>query len=90
MSPALIATVFGFLGLCAIWGIRQNITSGTASSRGWTCTIDDNPAGLYLIISMRAAFVGLAIAEILYAFGLIGDPFAYIKLYVTHALPFLT
>jgi hypothetical protein len=86
MPPAFIATVFGVLGLCAIWGIRQNITSGTVSSRGWTCTIDDNPVGFCLIISMKAGFVGLAIAEILYAFGLVGDPFALIK----HALPFLT
>jgi hypothetical protein len=86
MPPAFIATVFGFLGLCAIWGIRQNITSGIASSRGWTCTIDDNPTGFCLIVSMRAAFVVFAIAEILYAFGLVGDPLAQIR----RALPLLT
>jgi hypothetical protein len=59
--------------------------SGTTSSRGWTCTIDGNPVGFCLIISMKAGFVGVAIAEILYAFGLVGDPFAHTK----HALPFL-
>lgn len=85
MATAFIATVFGFLGLCAIWRIRRNIKSGTTSSRGWTCTIDGNPVGFCLIISMKAGFVGAAIAEIFYAFGLVGDPFAHIK----HALPFL-
>ena len=33
-----------------------------------------------------AAIAGLAIAEILYAFGLAGDPIAHIK----HAVPFLS
>lgn len=85
MPPAFIATVFGILSLAAIWDIRKNILSGTASSRGWTCTIDDNPVGFCLIVAMKGAIVGLAVAEILYAFGLVGDPIAHIK----HALPFL-
>jgi hypothetical protein len=85
MSPAFNATIFGILGLIAAWAIRNNIRSGTASSRGWTCTIDDNPIGFCLIISMKAVFVGLAIAEILHAFGLVDDPFVHIR----HALPFL-
>jgi hypothetical protein len=28
--------MFGILGLIAIWAIRNNIWSGTATSRGWT------------------------------------------------------
>jgi hypothetical protein len=84
--PAFIAAIFGILGLAAIWGIRKNITTGAASSRGRTCTLDDNPVGFCLFISMRAAIVGFAIAEILYGFGLVGDPVAQIK----HALPFLS
>jgi hypothetical protein len=86
MPPAFTATVFGILGLIAVWAIRNNIRSGTASSRGWTCTIDDNPIGFCLIVSGKAVIVGLSIAEILHAFGLVGDPIATIK----HALPFLT
>ena len=85
MPPAFTATVFGILGLIALWAIRNNIRSGTARSQGWTCNIDDNPIGFCLIVSMKAAFVALAIAEILHAFGLVGDPFVNIK----HALPFL-
>ena len=85
MPPAFIATVFGILGLAAIWGIGKNITTGTATSRGWTCTIDDNPVGFCLIVAMKGALVGFAAAEILHAFGLVGDLLARIQ----HALPFL-
>jgi hypothetical protein len=45
MPPAFIAAVFGLLGLAPIYGIRKNIISGSATSRGWTCTVDDNPVG---------------------------------------------
>lgn len=85
MPPAFIATVFGLLGLAAIYGIRKNIISGTATSRGWTCTIDDNPVGFCLIVAMKGALVCFAIAEILFAFGLAGDPVAQIR----DALPWL-
>jgi len=85
MSPPFVATIFGILGLIALRAIRNNIRSGTATSRGWTCTIYANPIRFCLIVSTRAAFVGLAFAEILHAFGLVGDPIANIK----HALPFL-
>ena len=85
MSPTFIAAVFGVLGLAAIYGIRKNIISGKATSRGWTCTIDDNPVGFCLIVAMKGALVGFAAAEILHAFGLVGDLLARIQ----HALPFL-
>jgi hypothetical protein len=85
MSPTIQAIIFGILGLAAIWGIRKNIMTGTATSRGWTCTIDDNPIGFGLIVCFRAVVVGVAIAEIMYAFGLCADPIKTIQ----HALPFL-
>jgi hypothetical protein len=85
MSPIVTAAVFGLLGLAAIYGIRKNIISGSAMSRGWTCTVDDNPVGFCLIVAMKGALVGCAIAEILHAFGLAGDPVAQIQ----QALPFL-
>lgn len=82
MSPTFQAIIFGFLGLAAIWGIRKDIMAGTAKSRGWTCTIDDNPIGFCLIVCGKAAIVGIAIAEIMYGFGLCADPFKTIQ----HAL----
>ena len=85
MSPIFQAIIFGFLGLAAIWGIRKNIMTGTATSRGWTCTIDDNPIGFCLIVCCKAAILGFAIAEIMYGFGLCANPIKTIQ----HALPFL-
>jgi hypothetical protein len=67
------------LALAAIWGIRQNISSGTASSRGWTCTIDDNPIGFCLIGCGKAVCLGFSITMILHAFGLAGEPVAPIS-----------
>jgi hypothetical protein len=52
---------------------------GTACSRRWTCTIDGNPIGFCLIISGKAIVIGLAITEIPYALGLVGDPIARIN-----------
>jgi hypothetical protein len=86
MPPPLVATIFGILGLIALRAIRNNIRSGTATSRGWTFTIAEDPMRFCLIVSTRLALVGFAFAEILHAFGLIGDPIAQVK----HALPFLT
>jgi len=80
-----MATVFGILGLAALWGIQKNIGSGTATSRGWTCTSDENPIGFCLIVCGRAFCVGFSIAEILHALGWVGDPVANLK----HLLPFL-
>ena len=85
MPPLLVATIFGILGLIALRAIRNNIRSGTATSRGWPCTIYANPIRFCMIVCTRAAFIGPAFAEILHALGLVGDPFANIK----HALPFL-
>jgi hypothetical protein len=78
MPPAIIAIIFGILGLMAIWGIQRDISSGSATGRGWTCTIDDNPIGFCLIVSVKVFVIGLAIAEILHAFGL-ADPIVHIK-----------
>jgi len=86
MSPTYLVIAFGFLALAAIWGIGHNIISGTASSRGWTCTIDDNPVGFCLIVSGKSACLGFFIVEILHGVGWAGDPIANIK----HALLFLS
>jgi hypothetical protein len=85
MIPAYNAIAFAFIALAALWGIHGNNRSGTASSRGWACAIDDNPIGFCLIVSTKAAIFGFSIAEILHSFGLVGDPIASIR----HALPWL-
>ena len=71
--------------IAASYGIRKDIISGRTTNRSWTCTIDDNPVGFCLVVAMKGAMVGFAIAAILYACGLARDSVAHIK----HARPFL-
>ena len=52
MPPSFVATIFGILGLIALRAIRNNIRSGTATSRGWTCTIYANPIRFCLIVDL--------------------------------------
>ena len=86
MPPVFIALVFGFLGVMAAWGICNALKTGAASSiSGWAFQLDKNPVGFSLIVAMKGCFVIFGIAEILYAFGLVGDPFKAIQ----DALPFL-
>jgi hypothetical protein len=66
-------------------GHQKKYHAGTATSRGWSCTIDDNPIGFCLIVCCRAVIVGVAIAEVMYGVGLCADPIKTIQ----HALPFL-
>jgi hypothetical protein len=47
--------------------------------------VRENPGGYYLMIFINAAFVCFAAAVVLHAFGLIGDPFVWMR----HYLPFL-
>jgi hypothetical protein len=60
---------------------RSRTTSeiGVASSRGWVFRADTNPIGFALAIATKLFVIGLAIAEILHAFGLVGDPLLALK-----------
>jgi hypothetical protein len=73
------------VGVIAGQSIQRDIRSGTATSRSWKCNVRRNPIGFWLIIAIRAVFVAFAIAEILYAFGLVSNPMLTVK----HALSFL-
>jgi hypothetical protein len=57
---------------------------GTASSRGWTCNVDDKPVGFCPIFSGKVSRLGFYCRN-LHAFGWADDPTANIK----HAPPFL-
>jgi len=65
-------------------GHPKKYHDGSATSRGWTCTIDGNPVGFCLIVCFRAVIVGVAIAEIMY-----GSDDVMIPSKHQHALPFL-
>jgi hypothetical protein len=83
MAPGYSAITFGILALAASRAFGRTLVQ--ASSRGWTCTIDDNPMGLCLIVCGKAVCLGFSIANVLHTLGLAGDPVAHIK----HARPFL-
>jgi uncharacterized membrane protein len=85
MSPTLITGFFVFLGLYSIWALANDLRTGLARSRNSTIDVRENPGGFYLLVFIKAAFICFAIAVVLNAFGLIGDPFVWMR----HYFPFL-
>jgi hypothetical protein len=85
MSPTLIAVFFAVLGFVSLWSIMNDLGTGLASGRRSTIDIRENPGGFYLVVFCKAAFVCFAVAVILNALGLIGDPFVWMR----RTLPFL-
>ena len=79
MSPTLRAIFFEGLGFAALWSIIQNLSTGIWRNRGFTIDVRENPGRFYLIMFWQAGFVGFAIAIILHALGLIGDPFVWME-----------
>jgi hypothetical protein len=47
------------------------------TNRGMTFNASENTGGFYLTMFCKAAFVSFAVAVILNAFGMIGDPFVW-------------
>ena len=87
MSPTVNTGFFLFLGLVSLWGLQNDLRTGVAAGRYRNSGIDvrENPGGFYLLVFIKAAFVCVATAIVLHAFGLIGDPFVWMR----HYLPFL-
>jgi hypothetical protein len=85
MSPTLTAGFFLFIGLYSAWAMVNDLRTGMARSRNSTIDIKDNPGGFYLLVFIKAAFICFSIAVLLHAFGLIGDPFVWMR----QNLPFL-
>jgi hypothetical protein len=84
MPPYVMALVFGALGLIAAWAIRRDLRSGWLMDGIYTVRRDDNPLWFAGMIVFKVGVVCFGVAEILFACGLIGDPFLAIKA----ALPF--
>ena len=85
MSPTLITGFFVFLGLYSLWAIVNELRTGIAANRNSAIDVRENPGGFYLLVFIKVAFVCFAAAVVLNAFGLIGDPFVWMR----HYLPFL-
>ena len=78
MSPLLRAAFFEILGLWSLWSIANNLRTGVATNGKMTIDLRQNAGGFYLTIACKAAFVCFALAVLLNALGLIGDPFAWL------------
>jgi hypothetical protein len=85
MSSTFTAIFFELMGLVSLWSLIKDISTGTTTNRGTTIDVRDNPGGFYLIQFCKACFVCFAVAVLLNAFGLIGDPFVWMR----QNLPFL-
>lgn len=85
MPPILIPGFFLLIGLYSLWALMNELRTGIATSRRSSIDVRDNPGGFYLLIFIKAAFVCLAVAVLLNAFGVIGDPFVWMR----QNLPFL-
>jgi hypothetical protein len=85
MSPTLTTLFFAAIGLCSLWSLTSDLGSGNARSRNSSYNVKESPGAFYLIVFCKAAFVSFAIAVVLNAFGMIGDPFVWMH----QNLPFL-
>jgi hypothetical protein len=85
MPPILITGFFLVLGLYSLWALANELRTGIATGRRSTIDVRENPGGFCLLIFIKAAFVCFAVAVLLNALGLIGDPFVWMR----QNLPFL-
>lgn len=86
MRPGYIALISWFFATCAAFGIVNSLRTGITHSESGTFQMDEQPIRFMMVILGKVFFIGIAIAETLYALGLTGDPIAAIR---SH-LPFST
>jgi hypothetical protein len=85
MSPILRAAFFEIVGVLSFFSIVKDLTAGNTTNRRMTIDARENPGGFYLVMLCKAGFVCFAVAVILNALGLIGDPFVWVQ----QTFPFL-
>ena len=73
------------MGVLALGSIIHDLRTGQDVNRGVTVDRRENPAGFWFLIALKAGIVCFAIAEILFAIGLIQqDPFAVLEALTGH------
>jgi hypothetical protein len=87
MSPSITTGFFLVLGLYSVWALMNDLKTGTAQNRGGTVDVRDNPSGFYLLVVIKVFFICFSTAVVLNAFGLIGDPFAWMRYYFPYMMP---
>jgi hypothetical protein len=85
MSPIITTGFFLVMGLYSAFAMVNDLKTGTAQIRGGTIDVKEFPGWFYLLIFIKAAFICLAVAVVLHAFDLVGDPFIWMH----QNLPFL-
>lgn len=83
--PPILTGFFLLIGLYSLWALVNELRTGIATSNRSTIDVRENPGGYYLLIFIEAAFGSFALAVLLNAFGLTGDPFIWMR----QKLPFL-
>jgi len=78
MRPGYIALIFWGLSVFAVFGVLKSLRTGVATGV-FTYREDQNPGTFMMIILGRMFVIVFAIAETLYAFGLMGDPMAALR-----------
>jgi hypothetical protein len=87
MSPTLITGFFLVVGLYSLWAVVNDLRTGIATGRRSTIDVRENPGGFYLLVFIKAMWICLTTAVVLHAFGLIGDPFVWMRLYFPFLMP---
>jgi len=87
MRPGYIALIFWFLAACAAFGIINSLRTRISGGETRSYRLDKEPIRFMMLVLEKVFFIGLAIAETLYAFGLTGDPLAALLSYLSF-LPF--
>jgi hypothetical protein len=85
MSDTVIAGFFLCMGLYSLSSLVSDLRTGIAASSKGNVDVREYPGWFYLLILTKTAFVSFAFAVVLHAFGLIGDPFVWMR----QNLPFL-
>jgi hypothetical protein len=88
MSDNAIAGFFICLGVYLAVSLVGDLQTGIiADSRWGDVDVRDLPGLFYVRIFIKVFMIGLAIAVLLHAFGLIGDPFVWMREYLPFLMP---
>jgi hypothetical protein len=68
-------------------GAHKRTQDGHRDQQRSTIDVRENPGGYYLLIFIKAAFVCFAVAVLLNAFGLTGDPFIWMRQNLSFLMP---
>jgi hypothetical protein len=70
--------ILAIAALAGAWFIAGEISAGVVTSRNSTVSRADNPASFWTRIAIKALFVVFALAVLLNALGLTGDPMMFV------------